>query len=194
MSDPFIGQINAFGFNFQPRGWQLCQGQILGIAQNTALFSLLGTTYGGNGQTTFALPDLRGRAIIGQGQGPGLQNYQMGQLAGTESVTLLSSQMPMHTHTLAASSGGAKASTLAGTESVPGTNGAVTLAVPSDADTRAAVNLYNNDTAPTITLTSSGGAASQTGVTGGSLPFSIMQPYLTLNYSIAIYGIFPSRD
>ncbi len=194
MSDPYLGQITAFGFNFQPRGWLLCQGQILSIASNTALFALLGTNYGGNGQTTFALPDLRGRVIIGQGQGPGLSDYVIGEVGGSETVTLLSSQMPMHTHTLAASSGGTKASTLAGTESVPGTNSAVTLAVPSDADTRAAVNLYNNDAAPTVTLTGSGGAASQTGITGGSLPFSIMQPYLTLNYSIAVEGIFPSRD
>ena len=194
MSDPFIGQVTAFGFYFQPRGWQLCQGQILSIASNTVLFSLLGTTYGGNGQTTFGLPDLRGRTIVGQGQGPGLQSYVMGQMSGTETVTILSTQMPMHTHTLPAGGGGTKASIQAGTESVPGTNGAVTLAVPSDSDTRAAVNLYNNDAAPTVTLTGSGSAGGQTGIAGGSQPVGIMQPYLTLNYSIAIYGIFPSRD
>jgi len=193
MSEPYLGQINSFGFNFQPRGWQLCQGQLLSIATNTALFALLGTSYGGNGQTTFALPDLRGRTIIGQGQGPGLQEYVMGEASGTETVTLISSQMPMHIHTLTGG-GSTKASTQAGTESIPGTNGAVTLAVPSDSDTRAAVNLYNNDTAPTITLTGTGGSGSQTGVAGGSQPFGILQPYLTLNYSIAVEGVFPSRD
>jgi len=194
MSEPYMGQINAFGFNFQPRGWQLCQGQLLNVSQNAALFALLGTTYGGNGSSTFALPDLRGRTIIGQGQGPGLQPYVMGQKAGTESTTLLATQMPMHTHLIPPSAGGTKASTLAGTESVPGTNNAVTLAVPSDSDTRVAVNLYNNDTAPTITLTGASSTGGQTGSAGGGLPFGILQPYLTMNYSIALQGIFPTRD
>src|SRR5438270_2669849 len=98
MSEPFLGEIRMFGGNFAPRGWSLCNGQLLPIAQNTALFSLLGTTYGGNGQTTFALPDLRGRVPLHWGQGPGLSNYDLGEQTGTESVTLLSTQMPAHSH------------------------------------------------------------------------------------------------
>src|SRR5689334_14491352 len=108
MSDtPLLASIAIFAGNFAPRGWALCNGQILPIAQNTALFSLLGTTYGGNGQTTFALPDLRGRAPIGTGQGPGLSNVDLGQVGGTENVTLLTSNMPMHNHSLNASSAAA---------------------------------------------------------------------------------------
>src|ERR687884_310806 len=102
MSEPFIGLVTIFAGNFAPRGWALCQGQLLPIAQNTALFSILGTTYGGNGQTTFALPDLRGRAPIGTGQGPGLPSYTLGEAAGSPSITLLSTQMPMHNHLVAA--------------------------------------------------------------------------------------------
>src|SRR5690606_5156315 len=99
MSEPFLGEIRMVGFNFAPRGWAFCQGQLLSIAQNSALFSLLGTMYGGNGTTTFALPDLRGRSPVGMGNGPGLTPITQGELAGTENVTLLSTQMPMHTHT-----------------------------------------------------------------------------------------------
>ena len=98
MASPFIGQITLFAGNFAPRGWAFCNGQLLSIAQNTALFSILGTTYGGNGQTTFALPDLRGRVPVHAGQGPGLSNYDLGQQGGAESVTLTTAQMPAHTH------------------------------------------------------------------------------------------------
>src|SRR5690349_13883210 len=100
MSEPFIGEIIMFAGNFAPRGWAFCQGQILSIAQNTALFSILGTTYGGNGQTTFALPDFRGRVPVGQGQGPGLSSYVLGEVSGTESTTLLTTNMPVHNHGL----------------------------------------------------------------------------------------------
>src|SRR3954468_23228168 len=100
MSEPFLGEIRMFGGNFAPRGWAFCNGQILSIAQNTALFSLLGTTYGGNGQTTFGLPDLRGRVAVSAGQGPGLSNYSLGELAGSESVTLTSANMPAHNHSV----------------------------------------------------------------------------------------------
>src|SRR5262245_2996958 len=103
MSQPYIGEIRMVGFNFAPLGWALCNGQLLAISQNTALFSLLGTTYGGNGQTTFALPDLRGRIPIHQGQGPGLSNRVLGEVGGQESVALTSQQMPAHTHALLAS-------------------------------------------------------------------------------------------
>src|SRR3712207_3315813 len=105
MSEPFIGEIRMVGFNFAPRGWATCDGQLLSIAQNTALFSLLGTTYGGNGQTTFALPDLRGRAALHQGQGPGLTNRVIGEASGTETVTLTTNQMPSHSHGVNANSG-----------------------------------------------------------------------------------------
>src|SRR5215510_5189967 len=99
MSEPFLGEIIMFGGNFAPRGWALCNGQILSIAQNTALFSILGTTYGGNGQTTFGLPDFRGRVPVSQGAGPGLSSYDLGEMPATESTTLLINQMPAHTHT-----------------------------------------------------------------------------------------------
>ena len=102
--DPFIGELRLFGFNFAPRGWALCQGQLMSISQNTALFSLLGTMYGGNGQTTFGLPDLRGRTALGFGQGPGLSPYDQGQPGGAEQVTLLAGQLPPHNHTVSASS------------------------------------------------------------------------------------------
>ena len=103
MADPFLGMIALVPYNFPPRGWTFCNGQILAISQNTALFSLLGTTYGGNGVTTFALPDLRGRVPLSSGQGPGLSNYDLGELSGTENVTLTTNQMPIHTHALGVS-------------------------------------------------------------------------------------------
>src|SRR5215831_8639728 len=109
MSEPFLGMIILVGFTFPPRGWAFCQGQLLPISQNTALFSLLGTTYGGNGQTTFALPDLRGRVPVGFGQGPGLSNYTQGQVGGVENVTLAINQMPIHTHALGSIQATAKA-------------------------------------------------------------------------------------
>src|SRR6266568_7692053 len=104
MTQPFLGQVQPYGFGFAPRNWALCNGQILSIAQNTALFALLGTMYGGNGQTTFALPDLRGRVPIHMGQGPGLSSYVEGQVGGTENVTLLADQLPPHGHTVAGAS------------------------------------------------------------------------------------------
>src|SRR3982751_6487214 len=108
MSNPFLGEIRMAGFNFAPRGWAFCAGQLLPISQNDALFALVGTTYGGDGQTTFGMPDLRGRVPINQGQGPGLSNYVMGQMSGTESVTLITAQIPPHSHAINAASGGAR--------------------------------------------------------------------------------------
>jgi microcystin-dependent protein len=166
MSEPFIGQIILVGFNFAPRGWAFCQGQLLSIAQNTALFSLLGTTYGGNGQTTFALPDLRGRVPIGFGQGPGLQNYVLGQTGGQETHTLISNEMPSHNHGLGANSNDA-------VDSNPVNN------FP------AAQGAYAN---------TANGQMSPTQLTGGSQPHNNLQPYLVLNYCIALVGIFPSRN
>src|SRR5215212_11299169 len=128
MSEPFLGQIMMFAGNFAPRGWAFCSGQILPIAQNTALFSILGTTFGGNGQTTFALPDLRGRAPVGPGQGPGLSNIDLGQPSGTENVTLISSQMPIHNHSVNCDPTGSGA--LIPTGNVPGLSDDRTASVP----------------------------------------------------------------
>ncbi|RYY32428.1 MAG: phage tail protein [Sphingobacteriaceae bacterium] len=172
MMNPYIGMIIMFGGNFAIRDWALCQGQILSIAQNTALFSLLGTTYGGNGQTTFALPDLRGRVPIGWGQGPGLPTYDLGQVGGTETVTLTANQMPAHSHPLSGSS-------LAGNASLP------TGAVP--ANSGPLDKEYS-------TVFTSNVAMVPTGIAGGSQPFPIRDPYLCLNFQIALAGIFPSRN
>ena len=169
MSEPFLGQIIIVGFNFAPRGWAQCNGQILPIAQNTALFSLLGTTYGGNGQTTFALPDLRSRVPIHVGQGPGLSSYDLGQAAGTETVTLNINEIPAHNHLLGANAEEGAASNPSG--QVPA-KGGIYGAAPDG-------TLMN----PTVITN-----------TGGSQPHANIQPYLTLNFCIALEGIFPSRN
>lgn len=166
MATPFIGQISIFAGNFAPRGWAFCSGQLLAIAQNTALFSILGTTYGGNGQTTFALPDLRGRVPISAGQGPGLSPYQLGQIAGAENTTLLVNNLPAHSHGIAASSGDQ-------TTNRP-TNGYL-----------AAGNRYS---------TTGNAAMAPTANAGAGQPFNNVQPYLTVNFIIALEGIFPSRN
>ncbi len=171
--DPLLASIILFAGNFAPRGWALCQGQILSISQNTALFSLLGTTYGGDGQTTFALPDLRGRVPIQQGQGPGLSNYDLGQVSGSETITLTTNNLPSHNHSLLATSE-------AGSVSVPA--GAYL------ANTGALDKEYN--TSGTLVAMNAGAV----GVTGGSQPFDNIQPYLALNFIIAMQGIFPSRN
>jgi len=177
MSDPFIGEIRMFAGNFAPRGWQFCQGQILAIAQNTALFSILGTTYGGNGQTTFALPDLRGRYPMQQGQGPGLTPRTLGEQGGTENVTLLTTQMPAHNHTLGAFNAGATSSTPAGQ----------VMAGAFDNSTQADVNAYAGTPNTTMNPQAIGAA-------GGSQPHNNMSPYLCLNFIIATEGIYPSRN
>ena len=174
MSEPFIGQVILCGFGFAPRGFALCQGQLLSIAQNTALFSLLGTTYGGNGQTTFGLPDLRGRVPNGQGQGPGLSSYVMGQVGGEEAVALSTpQQLPPHSHVLNAYSED-------GNQGNPNPHVlATTGATPPP---------YSNQT-PNVQM-----ANTSIGVTGASQPHDNLSPYLTMNYCIAIQGIFPSRN
>ncbi|HEX9994322.1 MAG TPA: tail fiber protein [Acidimicrobiales bacterium] len=169
MSEPFLGEIRLFPYTFAPRGWAFCQGQLLSIAQNTALFSLLGVTYGGNGQTTFGLPDLRGRVAMSSGQGPGLSNYVLGETGGEETVTLLQNQMPMHNHMVNASSQASSASRPSG--QFPSAGGAYTGATDG--------SLMN---------------PSMIGAAGGSQPHDNMQPYLTLNYCIALEGIYPSRN
>lgn len=179
MAEPFIGQIIMAGFNFPPRGYALCNGQLLAISQNTALFSLLGTQFGGNGQTTFGLPDLRGRVPIHQGQGPGLSTYTMGQQAGTENTTLLQNNLPPHSHNLNVTAN-AKGNSAIPTNSYLGIGN-----VPSTGE-----NLNNyNSAAPSATMN----PGSITG--GGSgVPFSNLQPYLCINFCIALEGIFPSRN
>lgn len=172
MDSPFLGMIAWFGFNFAPRGWALCSGQILSIAQNTALFSLLGTNYGGDGSTTFALPDLRGRSPLHTGQGPGLSDYVVGQVTGVESVTLQTSQMPSHNHSV-------NSNATVGGKVYP----AVThFFGPSPVD-----KLYSSTADTTM-------APTTIGMTGGSQPLSILNPSLTLTACIALQGIFPSRN
>jgi microcystin-dependent protein len=177
MSDPFIGEIIMFGGNFAPRGWAFCNGQLLPIAQNTALFSILGTTYGGDGKTTFALPDLRGRVAISPGQGPGLSNYQLGQAGGTESVTLTTAQIPAHNHLLAANSS-------AGDQSSPLGN---FPAAVNDPGAGSQSNGYSATSNGTMAGTASTPA-------GGSQPHTNIEPFLCVNFIIALEGIFPSRN
>jgi microcystin-dependent protein len=172
-----IAEIRMFAGNFSPRSWAFCSGQILSIAQNTALFSLLGTTFGGNGQTTFALPDLRGRVPVGTGQGPGLPAYSLGQVGGVENVTLLLSNLPAHTHTATLAMGAR--------------NGAGNSISPTGNYPANVTNGYSNtQDAQMAPLNGS----PTVGTTGGSQPFSIMSPYLGLNYIICMEGIFPSRN
>ncbi len=162
MAEPFLGEIQIYAFTYAPRNWAFCNGQILGIAQNSALFSLLGTTYGGDGRTTFNLPDLRGRAAIHTSDFPGVSS-------GTENHTLIASEMPLHNHTFSASSSA----------------GAAAIAT-NNAFGSSAVNLY----------AAQGAAATMPnlGAAGGSQPHDNMQPYLVLNFCIALAGIFPSRS
>jgi microcystin-dependent protein len=181
-TDPFLGEIKIAGFNFAPVGYAFCNGQTLPIAQNTALFSLLGTTYGGNGQTTFALPNLQSRVPIHFGQGPGLSSYALGQQAGTENVTLTTGQMPAHNHPLT------------GTVAVQANNDNTGLVNnPTSKRLGASGNIFS---AGTDELVNMAPLASNLaiGSIGGSQPLSILQPYLALNFIIALQGIFPSRN
>jgi microcystin-dependent protein len=188
--EPFLGMLALMGFNFAPRGWASCNGQLLSIAQNSALFALLGTTFGGDGQTTFALPDLRGRAAVGQGQAPGLSNYTMGQSGGLETVTLISTQIPAHEHAAAGLTVTMNAATDSGTQSVPGTDGANALGASVGNGGRPA-ELYVNAT-PSVNLQGAN-ISGNTAPAGGSQPHENRMPYLALNYVIALEGIFPSR-
>lgn len=174
-AEPFLGSVCMTAASFCPRGYQEAAGQLLSIAQNTAVFSLLGTTYGGNGQTTFALPDLRGRAPIGQGQGPGLSSVVQGEVSGTEQVTLTVAQMPAHSHS----------AQLKGTASA-GTTDSPAGAVPARL---ARANSYSGGAADAAM----GASALAVGVSGGNQPVPIRNPYIGLRYCIAMEGIFPSR-
>ncbi len=174
MAEPFLGQVIMAGFNFAPRGYAICDGQILSIAQNTALFALLGTTFGGDGVQTFTLPDLRGRVGNHQGQGPGLGNRTLGEVSGQESHTLLGTEMPQHNHL-------ASATDASGSLGTPNGN---FLAASSSNQTA----MYRP--------TSDGSAlhAQTIGLSGGSQPHDNIQPYLVISFSIALEGIFPSRN
>lgn len=171
MMDPYIGTIAFFGFNFAPRGWATCQGQLMSISQNTALFSLLGTMYGGDGRTTFALPDLQGRFPMGQGQGPGLPNYGQGQAGGSPQTTLTQNNLPAHTHAV-------------GTAAQP-TSKSPQGNVPAVSTGGAAYG-------PAVDGGAMNGSMIQPA--GGSQPFSTMPPYLVGNWCIALEGVYPSRN
>jgi len=175
MADPFVAEIRIFPFNFAPKGWAFCDGQLLPLSQNTALFSLLGTTYGGDGKSTFALPDCQGNAVMHPGQGPGLSLHDLGEMSGTETVTLLQSEIPLHTH------------------NAFGGNSPCDLFGPSASDPVAFTR--SQDGVPyTSTISNIVQMAPQTlAPAGGSLPHQNMQPYLTLNFCIALQGVFPPR-
>ena len=197
MASPFLGQLLTVGFSFPPRHWATCSGQILSIAQNTALFSLLGTTYGGNGQTTFGLPDLRGRSTMGQGNGPGLTPRVIGELGGTETTTLISTQMPMHVHSLAGATGTVSAVDIKATEQSPQAGAYLARGVDTAPMADSIPEIYlpaaQGDPATKVPLAGVN-VAGNTQIAGGSQPFSTMQPYLVLNQCIALQGIFPSRN
>jgi microcystin-dependent protein len=177
-----IGEIRMFAGTFSPRTWAFCNNQLISIAQNTALFSILGTTYGGNGQTTFALPDFRGRVAVGTGTGPGLPNIQLGQLAGTPTVTLLTSNMPAHNHALT------------GTVNMQINNDTAGLTDDANGRRFGAFGSVFTSAATDLVNMAADVSTLQVGVNGGGQPFSIMPPYLGMNYIICMFGIFPSRD
>ena len=172
MSEPFLAEIRIFPYNFAPRGWAFCQGQLLSISQNTALFSIIGTTYGGNGITTFGLPDLQGRVPVHVGQGPGLSPYDLGQEGGTETVTLLATQIPPHSHPARCLNGMANSA-------APNSN---VWAIDAGGNPQYGSIKAAGTMAPNIVAAA-----------GGGQPHNNIQPYLTLNYCIALQGIFPTR-
>ena len=174
MADPFVAEIRIFPFNFAPKGWAWCDGQLLPLSQNTALFSLLGTTYGGNGQSNFALPDLQGQAPMHPGQGPGLSLHDLGETGGSETVTLLESEIPAHAHALMASTeDGVQGSLTAGITIANSVGGAL-----YQTTTNTNLVSMNPDALPPA---------------GGDQPHNNLQPYLTFNFNIALQGVYPPR-
>lgn len=199
MSDPFIGEIKLVGFNFAPRGWAFCAGQLLPIAQNTALFSLLGTVYGGDGRVTFALPDLRGRAAIHFGAGPGLPDYRLGAKAGQPSTTLSALNLPSHSHVLSTTVNtqaniSIPANSNEGDSSVPGDDKILAKSSKGLSSTNIYTSSTENTTLKPVATPLSIPIQGQTLTTGGSQSFSNQSPVLAMNYVIALVGIFPSRS
>jgi len=186
--DPFIATIWLFGGNFNPRGFQLCNGQILSIAQNTALFSLLGTTFGGNGTSNFGLPDLRGRTPIGQGQGPGLSDYVLGEFTGTENTTLLSSNIPSHNHLINAVNTYTAATATASPSNAVLSEGPKAGNLPVSP-----VDKFYNNVSP-LTNVSLNPLAIGVNTGGGSIPVNILQPFLTVTAMVCTSGVFPARN
>jgi microcystin-dependent protein len=174
MAEPFIGEIKVFAGNFAPAGWAFCNGQLMAISQNDALFALLGTTYGGDGQSTFALPNLQGRALIHQGQGPGLSPYVEGQTGGAEAVALIQAQLPSHTHSIVGTTAGATA---------PNPGPTVAMAATPTGEP-----IYGSAMGP-VNLS----PQAVTGA-GSDLPHENHQPFLAISYIIALFGVFPSRN
>lgn len=174
MADPFVAEIRIFPFNFAPKGWAFCDGQIMPLSQNTALFSLLGTTYGGDGKSTFALPNLQGSAAMHPGQGPGLSLHDLGEIGGSETVTLLQSEIPSHSHAMFA-------------QNTPTSQ----LADPTGAtfDRPASGNLFTTNLSSPVNM-----APEALAPAGGDQPHNNMQPYLTFNFCIALQGVFPPRS
>jgi len=172
MADPFVAEIRIFPFNFAPKGWAWCNGQLLPISQNTALFSLLGTTYGGDGKSTFALPDMQGRAPMHPGQGKGLSLHDLGEESGTETVTLVETEIPAHAHTLQAQN----------------FNGNTNVMQGNDLSRGASLNAFAPAGGQLRTF-----AAQAVGPTGANFPHNNMMPYLTCNFNIALQGVFPPR-
>ncbi|UOQ96785.1 tail fiber protein [Hymenobacter sp. 5317J-9] len=178
MSEPYIGELRAIGFNFAPKGWALCNGQLLPINQNQALFSVIGTTYGGNGTTNFALPNLQSRVALGSGQGPGLQNYVLGQTGGNEGVALTPAQLPVHTHVVSGTmQAGAAADDTNPAGNYPGSGQR---------------NMYS-DGPKNATLGTPNFVKGQTASMGSGVPHENHQPYLATYFVIALTGVFPSR-
>ena len=173
MADPFVAEIRIFPFNFAPKGWAFCDGQLLPLSQNTALFSLLGTTYGGNGKSNFALPDIQGSGVMAPGQGPGLSLHDLGETGGSATVTLLESEIPSHPHTMRAHAGD------------PGD-----INAPSST-TSLARSSGGFAYGPSAALAAMSG--SMIAPAGGSQPHNNLQPYLVLQYCIALQGVFPPR-
>jgi microcystin-dependent protein len=176
VSNPFVGEIRIFAGNFAPKGWATCDGQLIPLSQNTALFSLLGTTFGGNGTSNFGLPDLRGAAPMQPGQGPGLSLYDLGQSGGEQTVTVLQTEMPAHPHTLQADARPANLNS-------PNPNNSLARSTPA--------MLYKTGTPIPATTQMSGQIIAPS---GGSLPHNNMQPYLVLTFIIALQGVFPPRS
>ena len=200
MSEPFVGEIKLVGFNFAPRGFAFCRGQLLPIAQNTALFSLLGTQYGGDGRTTFGLPDLQGRAPIGFGNGAGLPSYPaLGLRPGAPTTHITTSNLPAHKHLLSVSSQAQAsisipANTAEGDTSTPGSDKIFAQSSKGLSSTNTYTSASENTTLKPINTVLDVPVSGETNLTGGSQPVQIQSPSLTINYVIALTGIFPSRS